>query len=138
MQRQLLESRCCEFPFVHPQKMGQPYQYLYLGAAHASQGNAPLQAILKIDLSSGERQLWSAAPEGFVSEPVFVPRTSQESICEDDGWLLSLVYDGSRHRSDVVILDARNLHKGPLARLHLKHHVPYGLHGTFTPIFFGG
>jgi len=39
-------------------------------AAHTDTGNAPLQAILKIDLESVERQLWSAAPRGFVSEPI--------------------------------------------------------------------
>jgi len=51
---------------------GQPYRYLYMGAAHSDTGNAPLQAILKIDLESVERQLWSAAPRGFVSRPIFV------------------------------------------------------------------
>lgn len=135
VQRQILESRCCEFPSLDPAKVGQPYRYVYLGAADAPQGNAPLQAILKIDLVGGERQLWSAAPRGFVSEPVFVPRPNAGS--EDDGWLLSLVYDSSHHRSDVAILDAKNLNQGPVARLHLKHHVPYGLHGSFTPDFFG-
>lgn len=138
VERQLLESRCCEFPFVHPAKVGQPYRYLYLGAAHAVQGNAPLQAIIKIDLISGERQLWSAAPQGFVSEPIFVPRNSSDSsnLSEDDGWVLSVVYDAAYDRSDVVILNARDLNQGPVAKLHLKHHVPYGLHGSFAPEIF--
>lgn len=134
VQRQILESRCCEFPWVHPAKVGQPYQYLYLGAAHAPQGNAPLQAILKLDLKSGSRELWSAAPEGFVSEPIFVARPG--AMKEDDGWLLTLVYDSAHHRSDLVILDARDLNRAPVAKLHLKHHVPYGLHGSFTPHCF--
>ena len=136
IRRQMLESCCCEFPFIHPAKVGQPHRYLYLGAAHADRGNAPLQAILKIDLSSQERQLWSAAPKGFVSEPVFVPRNPLAAGNEDDGWVLTLVYDAANHRSDLVILDAADINKGPVARLHLKHHVPYGLHGSFTPSFF--
>jgi all-trans-8'-apo-beta-carotenal 15,15'-oxygenase len=36
----------------------------------------------------------------------------------------------------VVILDGQNLEQGPIARLKLKHHVPYSLHGSFTPICF--
>ena len=132
--RQLIESRCCEFPSIHQQRVGRPYRYLYIGAAHADTGNAPLQAILKIDLNSGERQLWSAAPDGFVSEPVFVERPNATD--EDDGWVLALVYDAAHHRSDVVILDARDLTLGAIARLHLKHHIPYGLHGSFTPESF--
>ncbi|HEY9849453.1 MAG TPA: carotenoid oxygenase family protein [Leptolyngbyaceae cyanobacterium] len=140
VEHQLIESRCCEFPFVHPTKMGQPYRYLYLGAAHTATGNAPLQGILKIDLISGNRQFWSAAPRGFVSEPVFVPCRSSDSagLSEDNGWVLSVVYDAAYHRSDVVILDARDLNRGPVAKLHLKHHVPYGLHGSFTPQIFAG
>ncbi len=130
VERQRLEHRCCEFPFVHPSHMGRPYRYVFMGAAHNKSGNAPLQAILKADLETGERQLWSAAPEGFVSEPVFVPRPG--ATAEDDGWVLTLVYDSSRHRSDVVILDGRDLNQGAVARLHLKHHVPYGLHGNWA------
>ncbi|SRR5579883_41047 len=130
VQRELLESRCCEFPSVHPTKVGRHHRYIYMGAAHLETGNAPLQALLKVDLESGERQLWSAAPRGFVSEPIFVPRLGSKK--EDDGWVLALVYDSTYHRSDVVILDANDFHKGAIARLHLKHHVPYGLHGNFT------
>ncbi|MEC4814768.1 MAG: carotenoid oxygenase family protein [Scytonema sp. PMC 1069.18] len=130
VEKELLESRCCEFPTIHPHKVGRPYRYLYTGAAHASQGNAPLQAFLKVDLESGQRQLWSVAPRGFASEPVFVPRPGAEQ--EDDGWVLALVYDAEHHRSDVVILDAQNFERGPIAKLHLKHHIPYGLHGSFS------
>ena len=129
VKRQLVEPRACEFPTIHPQNVGYPYRYLFMGAAHHPTGNAPLQAILKIDHQSSERQLWSAAPEGFVSEPIFVARPG--SVEEDDGWVVTLVYNSSRHCSDVVILDGRDLHKGPVARLYLKHHIPYGLHGCW-------
>ena len=131
LERRLLEERCCEFPYVHPDRVGRSYQYLFMGAAHNATGNAPLQAILKLDVRTGEQQLWSAAPQGYVSEPIFVPRPN--ATYEDDGWVITLVYDASHHRSDVVILDGRDLNRGPIARLHLKHHIPYGLHGSWTP-----
>jgi all-trans-8'-apo-beta-carotenal 15,15'-oxygenase len=110
VQRRLLEERCCEFPYVHPDHVGRPYRYLFMGAAHQERGNAPLQAILKLDVTTGEEQLWSAAPQGFISEPIFVPRP--DATQEDDGWVLTLVYDASYHRSDVVILDGRDLNRG--------------------------
>ena len=145
--RELVEPRCCEFPYVHPAKAGQPHRFVYMAAGHEATGNAPLQAILKLDLETRSRQIWSAAPHGYVSEPIFVPRSPQayrdglpnsELVgAEDDGWLLTLVFDAEQERSDVVILDAANLEQGPIARLHLKHHVPYGLHGSFTPCCFG-
>ncbi len=135
--KELIESHCCEFPSIHPNKVGRDYRYLYVGATDAPSGNAPLQAFLKLDLKTGEKQLWSAAPKGFASEPIFVPRDPAcNTADEDDGWVLALVYDSNHHRSDVVILDAKDLNRGPIAKLHLKHHIPYGLHGNFTSEVF--
>jgi len=50
--------------------------------------------------------------------------------------VLSLVYDSEYHRSDVVILDGRDLNRGAMATIHLQHHIPYGLHGSWTPECF--
>lgn len=140
--RELLEARCCEFPFVHPAKAGRQHRYIYLAAAHSETGNAPHQAILKIDVETGARQVRSFAPSGYVSEPVFVPRgkASESGLYkelsgdEDDGWLIATVFNTERDRSDIVIVDAKDL--SVVATLHLKHHIPYGLHGTFTPHYF--
>ena len=129
-----LITRPCEFPTLNPAQVGQDYRYVYLGATDSSVGNAPLQAILKRDLQTGQEQLWSAAPQGFMGEPVFIPKP--DATREDQGWLVALVYDGDRNRSDVVILEAEQIAQGPITRLHLQHHIPYGLHGSFTPTVF--
>ncbi|MFO0173792.1 MAG: carotenoid oxygenase family protein [Aphanizomenon sp.] len=134
VQNQLIDPRPTEFPTIHPNYMGKSYRYLYSAAAHQSTVNAPLQAIFKVDLESGTKQLWSAAPRGFVGEPIFVPRANSQQ--EDDGWIIFVVYNAENHRSEIVILDAQNLEKGRIAKLHLKHHIPYGLHGSFTPEIF--
>jgi all-trans-8'-apo-beta-carotenal 15,15'-oxygenase len=133
--RQMLESRCCEFPTHNPNQVGREYRYLYIGAAANNDGrNAPLQAILKLDLETGERQLHSFAPSGYTSEPIFVPKPNADT--EDAGWVLTLVYDGSKHRSTLAILDGENLAGDAIALLHLKHHVPYGLHGSWCDRVF--
>jgi len=134
IQRHQLDTRCCEFPTLHPAKVGQEHRYAYLAAAHAPAGNAPHQAICKLDLQTGDRQVWSAAPWGYVGEPVFIPRSELLTGAEDDGWIATVVFDGQCDRSDVVILNAQTMQQE--ARLHLKHHVPYGLHGFFTPECF--
>lgn len=41
-----------------------------------------------------------------------------------------------RHTAEFVVLDAQKVDQGPLARIKLKHHIPYGFHGTFTPEVF--
>jgi all-trans-8'-apo-beta-carotenal 15,15'-oxygenase len=130
----LIEPRCCEFPTIDPTKVGYPYRYVYMGAAETQTGNAPLQSILKLDLQTGTNQVWTAAPTGYVNEPIFVPRPNATQ--EDDGWLVVMTYDGQLDRSAIVVLDAADLTKGAIATLHLTHHIPYGLHGTWTSEVF--
>jgi all-trans-8'-apo-beta-carotenal 15,15'-oxygenase len=89
-----------------------------------------LQSILKLDRETGTHQIWTAAPTGYVNEPVFVTRPG--STQEDDGWLITMIYDGVKDRSAIVILDATDLTKGAIATLQLTHHIPYGLHGSWT------
>jgi len=128
-----LETRCCEFPSLHPNAVGHEHRYLYIGAARSPEGNAPLQAILKIDVQTGDRQLFDLGARGFGGEPLFVPNPNGQT--EDDGWVLLLAYNAERHASDLVIVDARDL--SLVARLRLKQHIPYGLHGSFVPQVFG-
>ncbi|ACB52013.1 lignostilbene-alpha,beta-dioxygenase [Crocosphaera subtropica ATCC 51142] len=132
--KKMLESRCCEFSDINPNYVGKNYRYLFIGTAHKEQGNAPLQAILKLDLLTGKKQLHSFAPQGYVGEPIFVPKPNATN--EDEGWILVMVYDGDKHRSDIVILDGENIEKEAIATLHLKHHIPYGLHGNWTSEVF--
>jgi all-trans-8'-apo-beta-carotenal 15,15'-oxygenase len=135
VEREMLESRCCEFPTHNPNQVGREYRYLFIGAAaNDTVRNAPLQAILKLDLATGSREIHSFAPSGYVSEPIFVPKPNAES--EDAGWVLTLVYDGSKHRSTLAILDGEDLAGKAIALLHLKHHVPYGLHGSWCDEVF--
>jgi all-trans-8'-apo-beta-carotenal 15,15'-oxygenase len=154
VERQILGERCCEFPVLHPARVGRPYRYLYLAAADPVGPSRLLQAVWKVDFETGAEQVWSAAPRGFVSEPIFAPRPrdaegaaavtpdagdplANSAADEDDGWLLTLVYDAARHASELVILDARDLGRGPVARLPLGHHIPHGLHGTWTSAYLG-
>jgi all-trans-8'-apo-beta-carotenal 15,15'-oxygenase len=115
--------------------MGLDYRYLFIGTTETTQGNAPLQALLKWDAQTGETEVWSAAPRGFAGEPLFVPRPG--ATAEDEGWVLMLMYDAERGCSDLVILDAQAISAGPIARLKLSNHVPYGLHGSFVQEYFG-
>lgn len=130
-----LIERPCEFPVLHPQNVGRDYRYLYMGTTDGPVKNAPLQALIKRDMKTGEEQIWSASPRGFGGEPLFVPRS--KGSAEDDGWVLLWIYDAQSDRTQLAIFDAQNVSIGPIARLKLKHHVPYGLHGSFTTEYFG-
>ena len=124
-----LSERCCEFAMVNPEREGLSCRYAWMAVAEREVGNDPLQAIKKLDLISGERRVWSAAPRGFVTEPVMVPRPGASA--EDDGWVLCMIWNGARCASDLVILDAACLRE--IAVLELPLALPYGLHGSFVP-----
>jgi all-trans-8'-apo-beta-carotenal 15,15'-oxygenase len=124
-----LEERTCEFAMVNPSHLGLDARYSWMAVAERERGNDPLQAIKKLDLATGEGRVWSAAPRGFVSEPLMVPRPG--SSAEDDGWVLCLVWNGARCASDLVILDAASL--AEVAVLELPLAVPHGLHGSWAP-----
>mgnify|MGYP006240258479 FL=1 len=114
---------------VNPDRQGLSAQYAWMAVAERETGNDPLQAIQKLDLKSGTTHTWSAAPRGFVSEPLMVRRPGAEA--EDDGWVLDLVWNGARQASDLVILDAHDLSEVALLELPLP--VPHGLHGSWAP-----
>ncbi|MBV8224340.1 MAG: carotenoid oxygenase family protein [Verrucomicrobia bacterium] len=52
---------------------------------------------------------------------------------EDDGSILSLWYDPTVDRSEMVMQDARDFSGEPAARVKLNHRVPYGFHGNWVP-----
>lgn len=62
------------------------------------------QAVIKVDLQTGNARAWSAAPSGFVGEPVMVPRPGSHS--EDDGCVIILVRRSALRAMDIVILNA--------------------------------
>jgi len=125
---QVLEERCCEFAMVNPHRQGLQARYAWMAVAGRERGNDPLQAIEKLDLASGERRVWSAAPRGFVSEPVMVPRDATAS--EDAGWVLVPIWNSARCGSDLVVLNAADLSEQAVVELPLA--IPYGLHGSWV------
>ncbi|MFN4867842.1 MAG: carotenoid oxygenase family protein [Cyanobium sp.] len=128
-----LEQRCCEFACVNPARQGLNARYAWMAVAERERGNDPLQAIEKLDLATGDRLVWSAAPRGFVSEPLMVPdptASAGDPAAEDRGWVLCLVWNGARCASDLVILNAADM--GEQAVLELPLAIPHGLHGSWV------
>ena len=62
---------------------------------------------------------------------MFVPRSADAA--ENDGWLISYVYDLREGRSDFVVVNAADLAGAPQAVVHLPVPVPLGFHGNWMP-----
>jgi all-trans-8'-apo-beta-carotenal 15,15'-oxygenase len=119
----------CEFPQHDWRRTTLGHRYSYVSAAMP--GNPSIgTAVAKVDHESGESSAHDFGAGEVAGEAIFVPRAPDAG--EDDGWLLSLVYSAREHRSQLVMLDARDVESEPVAVAHLRHHVPLGFHGTFT------
>lgn len=66
----------------------------------------------------------------FGGESVFVPWPGATE--EDDGYLMSYVYDASAGTSELVILDAGAVEEEPVARVLIPARIPYGFHGAWV------
>jgi carotenoid cleavage dioxygenase-like enzyme len=64
----------------------------------------------------------------YPGEPVFV--ASPDATAEDEGVLLSVVLDGRKGNSFLLVLDAASLDE--VARAEVPHHIPFGFHGQFA------
>ncbi|QRZ05056.1 carotenoid oxygenase family protein [Mycolicibacterium austroafricanum] len=61
---------------------------------------------------------------------MFAPRPG--ATAEDDGWLLTVEYRAAHKTSRLVILDAADPSRGPVATAQLASHIPQGFHGNFS------
>lgn len=127
--REPISDRSCEFPRHHPDREGRPYRYAYFNSRNRL--GTMYDAITKLDLSDNTETAYAAdCPGNSFCEPVFTPRPG--AVDEDDGWLLSVEYQAAMHTSRLVVLDARDPRRGPIATAQLTHHVPQGFHGNFV------
>jgi carotenoid cleavage dioxygenase-like enzyme len=122
-----------EFPRFDERLAGRKHRYGYFvgGPNQSLDTDQPFQALLKRDYQTGKLEMHSLGDNFMPGEPVFVPR--DEKSGEDDGWLLAVWYDSERNRSEMVVLDAQDFARKPIARVKLQHRVPWGFHGNWVP-----
>ena len=125
--RRLLATSC-EMPRTDDRYQGRRYRHGYVICGRGADGSS---GIGHIDPDSGAFETWMPGPGCGVQEAQFVPRTPDSA--EGEGWLLVPVSRISQMRSDLVILDARNLGAGPVATLSLPVRVRSTFHGTWVP-----
>jgi carotenoid cleavage dioxygenase len=123
-----LDDRSIEFPRHDERIVGRQHRYGYAAAVASPFDHG---VAVKHDLAAGRSEVHDYGPGRETGELVFVPRSPDAA--EDDGWLLSLVYDATTDRSDLVILHAQDFTADPVAVVHLPQRVPFGFHGNWVP-----
>ncbi|MGB3616175.1 MAG: carotenoid oxygenase family protein [Elainellaceae cyanobacterium] len=121
----------CEFPVVRPQQVGQNSDAVYL-SMHRSGADIYRDlfgAIAVFNPHTDTLTLADCGAHRYPSEPIYV----EDADDSRRGWLLTVVFDGSREQSEVWIFDADALDHGPVARLGLPSSIPHSFHGTWQP-----
>ena len=118
-----------EFPKFDPRRVGKRYRYAYIACNPADRMRGLQQQVGKVDVGSGTMTAHDFGPNSYVGEPLFVPTGEGE----DDGVVLTMIFDAASQRSAIVGLYARDVAARPLFTARLRHHVPYALHGSFNP-----
>ena len=121
-----IDDRVVDFPRVCDSVVGLKHQYGYC-AAFAS--GAPFgEGLVKYDMASGSSE-YRHLDGGQASEAVFVKNS--EGTGEDDGWLMTYVYQPEIDQSEVLILNAQDFSGEPAAGIQLPVRVPAGFHGNW-------
>lgn len=122
-----LSHRTCEFPTVHPAVVGEQHSYTYL--VTQSDTASPTDLFDAIAYFNHKTEIFHRIDLGgnlYPSELIVAPDAAAAK-----SWLLTVVYDGKRQRSEVWILDGQQLEAGPICKLGLPSPIASSFHGTW-------
>jgi carotenoid cleavage dioxygenase-like enzyme len=123
---EVLLDRTTELPRIDYARVNaRRHRVVYAAGVRPEEGDWTNE-LVKLDVDSRALSTWHE--DGcYPGEPVFVGRPGRDR--EDDGAILSIVFDSSTGRSFLLVLDAESFTEE--ARAEVPHHVPHSFHGQF-------
>jgi carotenoid cleavage dioxygenase-like enzyme len=119
-----------EFCRFNDDLTGRETNALYMsGFTRPNAAPGDFDTIVKYDTKTDTRSLWYAGDHGHVGESVFAP--DPNGTAEDDGWLVNSIHNSDTDQSEVVVLDARRVEDGPIARVQIPQRMPFGFHANW-------
>lgn len=129
---EILDSRClvdrhCEFPTSYGAQ-GTALTYLNVHDRTPAPVGDLFNAIGQFNPATQALILAPADPGCYPSEAIPV----QDADDPQRHWVVTVVYDGHSHSSQVWIYRAEHLSAGPVCRLPLPEVIPHSFHGTWV------
>ncbi|TQS28018.1 carotenoid oxygenase family protein [Microbispora sp. KK1-11] len=124
----VIDDLVVEFPTINDDLLGRDHRYQYSISFPDDRGVGGY-GVVKYDRVSGGRQVLPVGDGRLPSEAVFVPAAGAAN--EDDGYLLTVVSDLHADASQLLVLDATDLNRPPVATVHLPRRVVAGIHGSW-------
>ncbi len=122
-------ERSCEFPVINPHLTGQDWRYTYVALQRpgGELGEEWFGAIARVDYQTEQIVEADLGENKYPIEPLYIANPTNP----DQGWIITLVYDGDRHQSEVWIWDEAHLDQEPVCRFGLPAVIPFGFNGTW-------
>jgi carotenoid cleavage dioxygenase-like enzyme len=134
-----LTQTAAEFPRIDDRFAGLPYRHGWLlemdmrrpvELRGGTAGGLLMNCLFHKDLATGEEQHWWCGPLSSLQEACFIPRS--KSAPEGDGWIVQICNRLDEHRSDLLLFDALQIAKGPIATINIPIRMRFGLHGNWA------
>ena len=128
-----------EFPRFDERYTGRKYRYGWMVVIDPAQpvelkggsaGGWVMNTLGMVDLETGREQKWWAGPVSSVQEPCFIPRSPDAA--EGDGWIVMVCNRLEEHGSELLLFDATDIEKGPIATIDIPVRLRFGLHGNWA------
>ena len=120
----ILSEESQEFPRINPRFECHKHRYGYTLQAGGQHG---FGGLFKHDLELATTEHHAMGERFAAGEPVFVATGDGE----DEGYILTVVYDGETKLSELRVIDAQDFCAPAVAVVKLNTRVPFGFHGNF-------
>jgi len=114
-----------DFPTINEDYRGLPYCIVYGWSAI----DYSRMALVKKNVCDSQKDKVFYIENHYSSEMHFLPNPKKRT--EDDGVLVTIVFDGIKEQSYLLILDAQNFQQ--INKAYLPHNIPWSAHGMHFP-----
>ena len=118
-----------ELPTIDRRRTGRSYTHGWRVETTDDPDTVEFGGVVHIDSNTTVETRWNPGARYASGEWLFVATGPAEA----EGVIMTFVYDKAHDSSSLVVLDARDVAAGPMARIALPQRVPYGFHGTWVP-----
>jgi all-trans-8'-apo-beta-carotenal 15,15'-oxygenase len=125
LREEIVDAGAHEFPMIDSRAALQKHAVGYFTFGGDTIINS---GIKRLDYRSGAAQSFDFGANVATGEPVFAARPGGGT---DEGWLIVQCLDGTTERAFFALFDAAHVEAGPIARIHLPHHLPISFHGAW-------
>ena len=119
-----------EFPTINREYIGTKQRYAYLQDIR-EEAPPTFDALLKYDLEDMSYSKYSYGKGIYGSEAFFAPKLDPRD--EDDGYVITFTTDTNTWSSKCLILDAKDIEKGPICQIKIPQRLPAGFHALWVP-----